>query len=82
MNNKKLELQFIPFNSEIIGADNEHVFLMESDVDEKKYFILKIDKKLYLECCDACGLVIDRDMNASLNIEAEGLRLHELMLTG
>ena len=32
--------------------------------------------------CDACGLIIDRDMNASLNIEAEGLRLHELMLTG
>ena len=30
--------------------------------------------------CDACGLVIDRDMNASLNIEAEGVRI--LSLTG
>ena len=26
--------------------------------------------------CDKCGLVIDRDMNASLNIETEGIRLY------
>lgn len=27
--------------------------------------------------CDNCGLVIDRDNNASLNIEAEGIRLYK-----
>jgi putative transposase len=32
--------------------------------------------------CEVCGLVMDRDMNASLNIESEGLRLRDLTLAG
>lgn len=51
---ENLKLQFTPFTTEIIGADDEYVYLKEEFLDkEDKYFILKINKKLYLECCDA-----------------------------
>jgi putative transposase len=29
-------------------------------------------------CCEGCGLVIDRDKNASINIENEGIRIFEV----
>ncbi len=32
--------------------------------------------------CEECGLVIDRDLNASINIENEGLRLYQLKQIG
>ena len=35
---------------------------------------LTLKDRMYI--CDKCGLVIDRDKNASLNIEAEGMRLY------
>lgn len=41
---------------------------------------LKLDDREFN--CEACGLVIDRDANAAINIKNEGLRLRELRLTG
>lgn len=36
---------------------------------------LKLSDREYI--CENCGLVIDRDENAAINIEAEGIRLYE-----
>ena len=30
--------------------------------------------------CENCGLVIDRDENAAINIENEGIRLYEIIV--
>ena len=41
---------------------------------------LKLSDREFI--CEECGLIIDRDENAAINIENEGLRLRELKLTG
>lgn len=41
---------------------------------------LKLSDREFI--CEGCGLVIDRDENAAINIENEGLRLRELRLAG
>lgn len=41
---------------------------------------LKLSDREFI--CEGCGLVIDRDENAAINIENEGLRLRELKLAG
>jgi putative transposase len=41
---------------------------------------LKLSDREFI--CEGCGLVIDRDENAAISIEKEGLRLRELKLTG
>lgn len=41
---------------------------------------LKLSDREFI--CEECGLVIDRDENAAINIENEGLRLRELKLAG
>lgn len=41
---------------------------------------LKLSDREFI--CEECGLVIDRDENAAINIENEGLRLYELRLAG
>ena len=51
MSDKKIELQFTPFSSEIIGVEKEYVFLKEGF--DTEFFVLKIKQKLYLECCNA-----------------------------
>jgi putative transposase len=34
---------------------------------------LKLSERIY--CCDECGIVMNRDLNAAINIEREGIRL-------
>ena len=41
---------------------------------------LKLSDREFI--CEECGMVIDRDLNASINIENEGLRIYQLKLTG
>lgn len=41
---------------------------------------LKLSDREFI--CEECGLIIDRDENAAINIENEGLRLRELKLAG
>lgn len=41
---------------------------------------LKLSDREFI--CEGCGLVIDRDENAAINIENEGLRLRKLKLAG
>ena len=41
---------------------------------------LKLSDREFI--CEECGLVIDRDENAAINIENEGLRLQQLKLAG
>ncbi len=41
---------------------------------------LKLSDREFI--CEGCGLVIDRDENAAINIKNEGLRLRELRLAG
>ena len=48
---ENLELQFTPFASEIIGADDKYVYLKEGF--DTEFFIIKIKQKLYLECCSS-----------------------------
>lgn len=42
--------------------------------------ILKLSDREFI--CDECGLVINRDENAAINIENEGMRIHQLKLAG
>ncbi len=39
-----------------------------------------LDERVYV--CEVCGLVMDRDHNASVNIETEGLNQHVVVPTG
>lgn len=41
---------------------------------------LKLSDREFI--CEECGLIIDRDENAAINIENEGLKLRELKLAG
>lgn len=44
----------------------------------KKHTNLKLSDRVFI--CPHCGFTIDRDLNASLNLEKEGIRLYKLFL--
>lgn len=77
---RQLEYKSQWYNREIVFVDRFFPSSKTCSCCGWKNNNLKLSDREFI--CEGCGLIIDRDENAAINIENEGLRLRELKLAG